>query len=59
MMTWESDQAVRKLLKHLHRASRSLNAAWDHAAWDHAQAASLANAGIRYASIAMVDVGAR
>ena len=50
----ESGLAVRKLRKHLCRASRSLSAAWT-----HAHAGSLANAGIRYASVAYVDVGAR
>ena len=47
----EPGHAVRKLHKHLHRASRSLS--------NHAQAGSLMNDSVRYASVAMVDVGAR
>ena len=50
----EPDYAVRKLYKRLCRAARSLSSACN-----HAQVGALANAGIRYASIATVDVGAR
>ena len=46
----EPTHGVRKVQKRLHRASR---------AWAWSQAASLANAGVRYASIATADVGTR
>ena len=46
--------AAKRLHRCLRRAKKSLTSAWD-----HTQTASLANAGIRYASIAMVDVRAR
>ena len=50
----ELGQAAKTLHRHLRRASRSLNSTWD-----HTQVASLANAGVSYASMVMVDVGAR
>ena len=54
MDNMELGHAARKLDRHLRRATKSLNSAWD-----HTQTASFANAGVRYASIVMVDVGAR
>ena len=45
---------AKKLNRHLRRATRSLNSAWH-----HTQTVSLANASVKYASIAMVDIGAR
>ena len=50
----ELGQAAKKLHRYLHMATRSLNSAWD-----HTQIASFANAGIRYAGVAGVDVEAR
>ena len=47
-------RSAKSIRKRLRVARRSL-----HRAWKHSQLASLANAGIQYASIAMADVGAR
>ena len=48
----EPDHEVRKLQKHLCRAFQAFSSAWG-----HVQVGSLANAAVRYASIATVDVG--
>ena len=48
------DRPARKIRKCLHMASKTLKSSWE-----HTQVASLSNAGIKYASIATVDVGAR
>ena len=48
----ELGQVAKTLFRHLHRATRSLNSAWD-----HTQLASFTNAGVRYSSMATVDVG--
>ena len=45
---------LRNLHRCLHRASKTLKSAWE-----HTQITSLANAGVKYVSIATVDVGAR
>ena len=45
---------VHLINRHHRRASRALNSSWD-----HTQVASLANIGVNFASMAMVDVGAR
>ena len=50
----EPGPVVKTIHKHLHRATRVFNSTWD-----HTQVASLANAGVSFASMAMVDVGAR
>ena len=50
----ELGQVAKTLLRRLCRATKSLNLALD-----HTQLASFANAGVRYASMATVDVGVR
>ena len=50
----KSGHVVRKLHKHLCRASQFLSTAWD-----HAQADSLTNAGVRYASVSTVYTSAQ
>ena len=50
----ELGHSTKKLRRHLRTASKSLKSAWG-----HTQTASFANAGVKYASIAMVDVGVR
>ena len=50
----ELGQAAKMLLRHLRRVTRSLKSACT-----HTQLASFVNAGVRYASMATVDVGAR
>ena len=45
---------AKKMHRHFCRTTKALKSAWD-----HSQTASLANAGVKYASIATVDVGAR
>ena len=50
----ETCPAVSTINRHHRRASRVLNSPWD-----HTQVASLANAGVSFASMATVNVGAR
>ena len=50
----ELGHAAKTLHRHFRRATRSLNSAWN-----HTQIASFANAGIKYTSMATVDVRAR